>query len=81
MTSVLIVDDHPIVLQGCRRILEDDGIKTIFEASNTATGYELFRKHSPDVVVIDLSIRDSVLAGLSLIRRIMRTNGASQSWS
>ena len=23
MTSVLIIDDHPIVLQGCRRMLED----------------------------------------------------------
>jgi two-component system, NarL family, invasion response regulator UvrY len=70
MTSVLIVDDHPIVLQGCRRILEDARIRTIFEASDTATGYELFRKHRPDVVVIDLSIRNSVLEGLSLIRRI-----------
>jgi DNA-binding NarL/FixJ family response regulator len=30
--SVLIVDDHPILLQGCRRILEDIGIKAIFEA-------------------------------------------------
>jgi DNA-binding NarL/FixJ family response regulator len=23
MTRVLIIDDHPIVLQGCRRLLED----------------------------------------------------------
>ena len=54
MTSVLVVDDHPVVLQGCRRILEDGGITTIFEASNVATGYELFCSHRPDVVVIDL---------------------------
>ena len=26
MTSVLIIDDHPIVLQGCRRMLEDAGV-------------------------------------------------------
>src|ERR1700719_2971837 len=45
MTSVLIVDDHPVVLQGCRRILEDAGITTVLEASDTATGYELFRNH------------------------------------
>jgi two-component system, NarL family, invasion response regulator UvrY len=70
MTSALIVDDHPVVLQGCRRILEDAGITTVFEASDTATGYELFRNHRPDVVVIDLSMRDVGLGGLSLIRRI-----------
>jgi DNA-binding NarL/FixJ family response regulator len=28
MTSVLIIDDHPIVLQGCRRMLEDAGDAT-----------------------------------------------------
>jgi two-component system invasion response regulator UvrY len=70
MTSVLIVDDHPVVLQGCRRILEDAGITLVFEASDTATGYELFRNHRPDVGVIDLSIRDDGLGGMSLVRRI-----------
>ena len=74
MTSVLIVDDHPVVLQGCRRILEDAGITTVFEASDIATGYELFRNHRPDVVVIDLSMRDDGLGGLSLIRRINADN-------
>ena len=70
MTKVLVVDDHPIVLQGCRRILEDAGGATVFEASDIATGYELFRSNEPDVVVIDLSMRDVGLGGLSLIRRI-----------
>jgi len=70
MTSVLIVDDHPVVLQGCRRILEDAGITTVFEAGDAATGYELFRNHRPDVAVMDLSMRNDGLGGLSLIRRI-----------
>ena len=70
MTSVLIVDDHPVVLQGCRRILEDAEITTVIEARDTATGDELFRNHRPDVGVIDLSMRDNGLGGMSLIRRI-----------
>jgi DNA-binding NarL/FixJ family response regulator len=65
MASVLIVDDHPAILQGCRRILEDAGIATVLE-----TGYELFRDRRPDVVVVDLSMRIDDLGGLSLIRRI-----------
>ena len=70
MTSVLIVDDHPVVPQGCRRILQDAGITTVLEASDTATGYELFRNHRLDLGVIDLSMRDDGLGGMSLIRRI-----------
>ena len=31
-TSVLIIDDHPIVLQACRRMLEDAGVATVLEA-------------------------------------------------
>ena len=70
MTKVLVVDDHPVVLQGCRRILEDSGGTTVLDASDVATGYELFCSNRPDVVVIDLSMREAGLAGLSLIRRI-----------
>jgi two-component system, NarL family, invasion response regulator UvrY len=70
MTKVLVVDDHPIVLQGCRRILEAADDTTVLEASDVTMAYELFRSHRPDVVIIDLSMRDVGLAGLSLIRRI-----------
>ena len=48
MTSVLVIDDHPIVLQGCRRMLEDLGVERIFEASDAASGYKLCRRHRPD---------------------------------
>jgi two-component system, NarL family, invasion response regulator UvrY len=70
--SVLIVDDHPILLQGCRRILEDIGIKAIFEARDIVGGYRLFRRHSPDMTIVDLSFQGSSLAGLALIQRIKR---------
>src|SRR5262245_28196956 len=70
MTSGLIVDDHPIVLQGCRRVLHDAGVETLFEARDIVAGYRLYRRHRPDVVVVDLALQGSGLAGLSLIRRI-----------
>ena len=76
MTSVLIIDDHPIVLQGCRRILEDAGIETVLEARDATSGYRLYRSHRPDVLIIDLSLQGSglgSLGGLDLIRR-MRTH-------
>jgi two-component system, NarL family, invasion response regulator UvrY len=70
--TVLIVDDHPIILQGCQRILEDMGIKTVITARDIASGYRLFRRHSPSVTIVDLSFQGSNLAGLTLIKRINR---------
>ncbi len=72
MTGVLIIDDHPILLQGCRRILEDMGVETIMEASDIATGYRLYRRHRPAMVIVDLSFQGSSLAGLPLVSRIRR---------
>jgi two-component system, NarL family, invasion response regulator UvrY len=70
MTSVLIIDDHPIVLQGCRRVLEDAGLGPVLTASDIIAGYRLWRRHEPDVAVIDLAIQGKGLAGIDLIRRI-----------
>ena len=70
MTSVLIIDDHPIVLQGCRRILQDAGVQTVLDAPDVVSGYRLYRRHNPDVVIVDLAMQGSGLGGLPLIRRI-----------
>jgi two-component system invasion response regulator UvrY len=70
MASVLIVDDHPIVLQGCRRILQDAGVERIMEARDLVDGYRLYRRHRPDAVIVDLELHHRELGGLSLIQRI-----------
>jgi two-component system invasion response regulator UvrY len=70
MTSALIIDDHPIVLQGCRRVLLDAGVATVMEAHDVASGYRLYRRRRPDIAIVDLSLQGKGLAGLSLIQRI-----------
>jgi DNA-binding NarL/FixJ family response regulator len=70
MTSVLIIDDHPIVLQGCRRVLLDAGVATVLEARDIVSGYRLYRRHRPDVVIVDLSLQGNGLGGLPLIQRV-----------
>jgi two-component system, NarL family, invasion response regulator UvrY len=70
MTSVLVIDDHPIVLQGCRRMLEDVGVRTVIDAREIGSGYRLYRRHRPDVVIVDLAMHGGALGGLDLIRRI-----------
>jgi len=52
---VLVIDDHPIVLQGCRRVLEDSGVETIAEATTVVGGYRIFHRLRPPVVICDLT--------------------------
>lgn len=72
--NVLLIDDHPVVLSGFRRVVEDLaddlGIGQIHEATDIVSGYRSFHKLRPNLVVSDLSFQDRDLSGLSLIRRM-----------
>lgn len=70
MSSILVIDDHPIVLQGCRRILEDAGHGPIFAASTAADGFRAYRRDRPGFIVLDLALRAARLGGLSFVRRL-----------
>jgi len=67
--KVLLVDDHPIVRQGYRRLLERlAGFQVVGEAGEAAEAYEVFRRTEPDVVVMDISMPGA--SGLEAMRHI-----------
>jgi two-component system, NarL family, response regulator LiaR len=67
--SVLIVDDHPIVRQGLRTLLElQDDIIVAGEAVNGKVAVELTAQLKPDVVLMDLMMPG--LDGISATREI-----------
>jgi DNA-binding NarL/FixJ family response regulator len=70
MVSVLVIDDHPIALQGCRRVLEDAGIAPVFCATDLEAAYLLLLTHRPDVAIVDIAFAGDSLGGLGFIRRI-----------
>jgi two-component system, NarL family, invasion response regulator UvrY len=75
MTRVLLIDDHPIVLQGCRRVLQDAGVCDVIEATSAVAGYRLYRRNHPETIIMDLSLQGNRLgraglSGLDLLRRI-----------
>ena len=74
MTCVLVIDDHPIVLQGCARLLEDAGVERVLQASSLLAGYRLFRREKPDVVIVDLALNGNGLGGLVLVKRLRMHN-------
>ncbi len=54
---VLLVDDHTLVRQGFKRILEDDpGIAVVGEAGTGEDAVRLFGELAPDVVVMDAAM-------------------------
>jgi two-component system invasion response regulator UvrY len=67
--SILLVDDHPVVRQGYRRVLENQSdFRVVAEADNAAGAYAAFKMHAPDVVVMDISMKGA--SGLEAIRNI-----------
>jgi DNA-binding NarL/FixJ family response regulator len=55
--SVLIVDDHPVVRQGLRVLLEvQDGIEVAGETGDGPTALALAADTSPDVILLDLKL-------------------------
>lgn len=70
MTKVLVIDDHPIVLQGCKRVLQDIGVEQVFQAASLSDGFRQYRAQKPDVIVVDLAVSTGALDGLSFIRRL-----------
>ena len=73
---VFLVDDHTVVRQGLRRILEsDDEIEIVGEAGDGRTALELVQKLRPHVVVMDVAMPE--LNGIEATRQILkRVEGA-----
>ena len=66
--KILIVDDHPIVRTGLRRLLADRPDLALCEAATGKEGLALLRDERPDLVILDLNLPG--IGGLELIKRI-----------
>ena len=68
-TSILIVDDHEVVRQGLRAILNDvDDLHLAGYAGSGTEALKVARQIKPDVAVVDLGLPD--MNGLQLIREL-----------
>lgn len=64
---ILLIDDHPLMRQGMRQLLElDSHFCVVGEASNGTDGIALALESSPDVIILDLNMKG--ISGLDTLR-------------
>jgi DNA-binding NarL/FixJ family response regulator len=71
MIRLLLVDDHSVVREGYRRLLERrSDLKIEAEAGTAAEALQRFKEVKPDVTILDLSLPD--MGGIELTRRLIQ---------
>jgi DNA-binding NarL/FixJ family response regulator len=67
--KILLVDDHEVLRQGMRLLIEHQhDLQVCGEAEDEATAIKQFRTARPDLLIIDLSLKEG--DGIELIKRI-----------
>lgn len=67
--SVLLVDDHAVVREGYKRLLERSArIRVVGEAGDAQGALAAFTLHKPQVTVMDIALPD--VSGIEVLRRI-----------
>jgi DNA-binding NarL/FixJ family response regulator len=68
-TRVMLVDDHVLVREGTRQLLEAEGdLQVVAEAGDGEEAVQLAAEHSPDVVLMDIALPK--LSGLEATKQI-----------
>jgi len=74
---VLLADDHALVLAGIRALVEEiEGTRIVAEANNGRDAVALARQHKPDLVIMDISMRE--LNGIEATAQIKAEMPASR---
>lgn len=73
---ILLADDHAVVRQGLRALLEREGFEVVGEASDGHEAIRLCEQHHPDVAVLDVSM--PLLNGIDAAREISKSHPATK---
>jgi DNA-binding NarL/FixJ family response regulator len=76
MTSVVVVDDHPMVREGLRFALERAGVVVVGEAADGREALAVVATADPDVVVMDLAMPE--LDGVAATERLVASGTRAQ---
>ncbi len=76
-TKIYILDDHPIVIEGLRKIIDQqDDMQVIGFAESADTALQQIGKLKPDLIVLDITLKDR--SGVDLIKKLRTSFPTSQ---
>lgn len=75
MTDILVVDDEPDIRGLIGDILEDEGHGTRM-AWDSDTAFGEINRAAPDLIILDIWLKDSRLDGIDILKRVRRDNPA-----
>lgn len=71
-TTVILADDHPLLLNGTKEYLEKKGYQILDTATDGNDAYNKILKHQPDIAVLDFDMPK--LNGLEVAIEVKRNN-------
>ncbi len=72
LLRVLVIEDHPIVRDGCKRIFQRRADMEMIEACSAGAGLTLNRDYNPHIVVLDIGLPDA--SGFDIISKLLDEN-------
>jgi DNA-binding NarL/FixJ family response regulator len=70
--TIVVADDHPLVRQGIRVLLERESFEVVGEAADGVEAVRLAEKYQPEVIVLDLSM--PVMNGITAVGQIRKVS-------
>jgi two-component system invasion response regulator UvrY len=74
--KVLIIEDHPIVRDGCQRLFNRRTDIKVVEASSAEAGIALNKTFGPDVIILDVGLPDA--NGFDIIPKLVAGNAKAK---
>jgi DNA-binding NarL/FixJ family response regulator len=75
ITKIIIVDDHPLVRQGMKKVIEkEQGLSVISEAGSAEEAIRCISQEEPDLAIVDISL-ESEASGIDLIKAMKERYG------
>jgi two-component system, NarL family, response regulator NreC len=75
--TVLIADDHQLIRQGLRALLEKEGFNVVGEAANGQEALSLTIELHPDVAILDIAM--PIMNGIDAAREIQHASGKTKT--
>lgn len=70
--SIVIADDHPLMLSGLQQELEQAGYNVVATANNGTSAIEAIHAHNPDIAFLDIEM--PFLNGFEVVSRLKELN-------